>query len=81
MQFGLCYIPDYHEELSGSWQDWYDNMIAEVKLAEVTRLRWSMVCGASRCWLRFWLARAVHRGLRARDTAHPVGLRGSACCR
>ena len=34
MKFGLCYIPDYHEELSGSWQDWYDDMIAEVKLAE-----------------------------------------------
>lgn len=34
MRFGLCYIPDYHQDLSGSWQDWYDNMIAEVKLAE-----------------------------------------------
>jgi alkanesulfonate monooxygenase SsuD/methylene tetrahydromethanopterin reductase-like flavin-dependent oxidoreductase (luciferase family) len=34
MKFGLCYIPDYHEELSGSWQDWYDNMIAEVRQAE-----------------------------------------------
>jgi alkanesulfonate monooxygenase SsuD/methylene tetrahydromethanopterin reductase-like flavin-dependent oxidoreductase (luciferase family) len=34
MKFGLCYIPDYHEELSGSWQNWYDNMIAEVRLAE-----------------------------------------------
>ena len=34
MQFGLCYIPDYHAELSGSWQDWYDNMIAEVRQAE-----------------------------------------------
>ena len=33
MRFGLCYIPDYHQELSGSWQDWYDNMIREVKLA------------------------------------------------
>jgi hypothetical protein len=28
------YIPDYHPESSGSWQDWYDGMIAEVKLAE-----------------------------------------------
>jgi natural product biosynthesis luciferase-like monooxygenase protein len=34
MQFGLCYIPDYHQESSGSWQDWYDGMIAEVKFAE-----------------------------------------------
>jgi alkanesulfonate monooxygenase SsuD/methylene tetrahydromethanopterin reductase-like flavin-dependent oxidoreductase (luciferase family) len=34
MKFGLCYIPDYHEELSGSWQDWYEGMIEEVKLAE-----------------------------------------------
>lgn len=34
MKFGLCYIPDYHEELSGSWVDWYEGMIAEVKLAE-----------------------------------------------
>lgn len=34
MKFGLCYIPDYHEEFSGSWQDWYEGMIAEVKLAE-----------------------------------------------
>jgi alkanesulfonate monooxygenase SsuD/methylene tetrahydromethanopterin reductase-like flavin-dependent oxidoreductase (luciferase family) len=34
MKFGLCYIPDYHEELSGSWTDWYEGMIAEVKLAE-----------------------------------------------
>ena len=35
MRFGLCYIPDYHEELSGSWQNWYGNMIAEVKLADM----------------------------------------------
>jgi alkanesulfonate monooxygenase SsuD/methylene tetrahydromethanopterin reductase-like flavin-dependent oxidoreductase (luciferase family) len=35
MKFGLCYIPDYHEELSGSWTDWYEGMIAEVKLAEL----------------------------------------------
>jgi natural product biosynthesis luciferase-like monooxygenase protein len=34
MKFGLCYIPDYHAELSGSWRDWYEGMIAEVKLAE-----------------------------------------------
>jgi alkanesulfonate monooxygenase SsuD/methylene tetrahydromethanopterin reductase-like flavin-dependent oxidoreductase (luciferase family) len=34
MKFGLCYIPDYHPDLSGSWQDWYEGMIAEVKLAE-----------------------------------------------
>ena len=34
MKFGLCYIPDYHAEQSGSWQDWYEGMIAEVKLAE-----------------------------------------------
>jgi len=34
MRFGLCCIPDYHQELSGSWQTWYDNMIREVKLAE-----------------------------------------------
>ena len=34
MKFGLCYIPDYHEELSGSWCDWYEGMIAEVRLAE-----------------------------------------------
>jgi hypothetical protein len=34
MKFGLCYIPDYHQELSGSWQDWYEGMIEEVKLAE-----------------------------------------------
>jgi hypothetical protein len=34
MKFGLRYIPDYHEGLSGSWYDWYEGMIAEVKLAE-----------------------------------------------
>ena len=34
LKFGLCYIPDYHAELSGSWRDWYENMIVEVKLAE-----------------------------------------------
>lgn len=34
MKFGLCYIPDYHAEQSGSWQDWYEGMIAEVKFAE-----------------------------------------------
>jgi alkanesulfonate monooxygenase SsuD/methylene tetrahydromethanopterin reductase-like flavin-dependent oxidoreductase (luciferase family) len=34
MQFGLCFIPDYHPEYSGSWSDWYEGMIAEVKLAE-----------------------------------------------
>jgi alkanesulfonate monooxygenase SsuD/methylene tetrahydromethanopterin reductase-like flavin-dependent oxidoreductase (luciferase family) len=34
MKFGLCYIPDYHRDLSGSWQDWYEGMIAEVQLAE-----------------------------------------------
>jgi alkanesulfonate monooxygenase SsuD/methylene tetrahydromethanopterin reductase-like flavin-dependent oxidoreductase (luciferase family) len=34
MKFGLCYIPDYHAEQSGSWQDWYEGMIAEVKHAE-----------------------------------------------
>jgi alkanesulfonate monooxygenase SsuD/methylene tetrahydromethanopterin reductase-like flavin-dependent oxidoreductase (luciferase family) len=34
MKFGLCYIPDYHPETSGSWVEWYDGMIAEVKLAE-----------------------------------------------
>jgi hypothetical protein len=35
MKFGLCYIPDYHAEHSGSWTDWYEGMIAEVRLAEV----------------------------------------------
>ena len=34
MKFGLCYIPDYHAEYSGSWSDWYEGMIAEVRLAE-----------------------------------------------
>ena len=34
MKFGLCYIPDYHAEHSGSWSDWYEGMIAEVRLAE-----------------------------------------------
>lgn len=34
VQFGLCYIPDYHQELSGSWADWYEGMIAEVVAAE-----------------------------------------------
>ncbi len=34
MKFGLCYIPDYHEELAGSWVDWYEGMIAELKAAE-----------------------------------------------
>jgi len=34
MKFGLCYIPDYHPEQSGRWRDWYEGMIAEVKLAE-----------------------------------------------
>lgn len=34
MKFGLCYIPDYHADISGSWSDWYEGMIAEVKLAE-----------------------------------------------
>ena len=31
MKFGLCYIPDYHAEYSGSWSDWYEGMIAEVR--------------------------------------------------
>jgi len=34
MKFGLCYIPDYHAAYSGTWKDWYEGMIAEVKLAE-----------------------------------------------
>ena len=34
MKFGLCYIPDYHAEYSGSWQAWYEGMIEEVNLAE-----------------------------------------------
>jgi len=34
VKFGLCYIPDYHPELSGSWHQWYENMIAEVVAAE-----------------------------------------------
>jgi len=34
MKFGLCYIPDYHVELSGSWVEWYEGMLEEVKLAE-----------------------------------------------
>jgi natural product biosynthesis luciferase-like monooxygenase protein len=34
MKFGLCYIPDYHAEYSGSWSDWYEGMIAEVRLAD-----------------------------------------------
>lgn len=32
--FGLCYIPDYHPDLAGTWSDWYDGMIAEVQAAE-----------------------------------------------
>jgi len=36
LKFGLCYIPDYHAELSGSWRDWYENMIAEVMLASAS---------------------------------------------
>jgi alkanesulfonate monooxygenase SsuD/methylene tetrahydromethanopterin reductase-like flavin-dependent oxidoreductase (luciferase family) len=34
MRFGLCYIPDYHAELSGSYQDWYEGMLREVVAAE-----------------------------------------------
>ena len=34
MKFGLCCIPDHHAEYSGSWSDWYEGMIAEVRLAE-----------------------------------------------
>lgn len=34
VKLGLCYIPDYHAELSGSWSDWYEAMIAEVVAAE-----------------------------------------------
>ena len=34
MKFGLCYIPDYHAEYSGSWTDWYEGMIEEIRLAE-----------------------------------------------
>ena len=34
MKFGLCYIPDYHPELAGSYVDWYDGMLDEIRLAE-----------------------------------------------
>ena len=34
MKFGLCYIPDYHPEQAGSYTDFYDGMIDEVRLAE-----------------------------------------------
>ncbi len=34
LKFGLCYIPDYHPDTGGSWTDWYEGMIEEVRLAE-----------------------------------------------
>jgi alkanesulfonate monooxygenase SsuD/methylene tetrahydromethanopterin reductase-like flavin-dependent oxidoreductase (luciferase family) len=34
MKFGLCYIPDYHAEHAGTYADFYDGMLAEVRLAE-----------------------------------------------
>ena len=34
MRFGVCYIPDYHPEYSGSGSDCYEGMIVGVGLAE-----------------------------------------------
>ena len=34
MKFGLCYIPDYHAAHAGSHADWYEGMLAEVRLAD-----------------------------------------------
>ncbi len=64
-RFGSCYIPDYHPEQSGSWQAWYDNMIAEVKLAEALGFDGAWFCRTSCCRLCIWLATAtvVHRRL------------------
>lgn len=34
MKYGLCYIPTYDPGLDGSYADWYDGMIGEVRAAE-----------------------------------------------
>ncbi len=34
MKFGLCYIPDYHAELQGSYTRHYDWMLAQIVRAE-----------------------------------------------
>jgi alkanesulfonate monooxygenase SsuD/methylene tetrahydromethanopterin reductase-like flavin-dependent oxidoreductase (luciferase family) len=34
MKFGLCYIPDYHPEIQGSYTEWYEAMLAEIVRAE-----------------------------------------------
>ncbi|HEX2172990.1 MAG TPA: LLM class flavin-dependent oxidoreductase, partial [Dehalococcoidia bacterium] len=34
MKFGLCYIPDYHPEMQGTYSDHYEAMLQEVVRAE-----------------------------------------------
>lgn len=34
MKFGLCYIPDYHPELQGTWTQHYEAMLDEIVRAE-----------------------------------------------
>lgn len=34
MKFGLLYIPDYHSEAHGSFQNYYEDMIKQVKVAD-----------------------------------------------
>ena len=34
MEFGFCYIPDYHPELHGAYTDWYARIRKEWKLAD-----------------------------------------------
>jgi alkanesulfonate monooxygenase SsuD/methylene tetrahydromethanopterin reductase-like flavin-dependent oxidoreductase (luciferase family) len=34
MEFGFCYIPDYHEELHGDFREWYARLMREWVLAD-----------------------------------------------
>ena len=34
MEYGLCYIPTYDASRDGTYADWYDGMLGEVKAAE-----------------------------------------------
>lgn len=34
MEFGFCYISDYHPELHGGWAEWYARLLGEWRLAD-----------------------------------------------
>jgi alkanesulfonate monooxygenase SsuD/methylene tetrahydromethanopterin reductase-like flavin-dependent oxidoreductase (luciferase family) len=76
MQFGLCYIPDYHPDSSGSWQDWYDGMIAEVKLAETLGFESAWFAEHRVPGFAFGSPGLVHRGLGTGNQPHSLGLLG-----